>query len=404
MIHQAFVSPTEAGGTRHYELARHCIKAGHNFAIVASDLSYLTGQKVSSGEGFVTEQNADGVRVLRSYTYPSLHTSFVWRVISFLSFMFSSVWAGLKAGPVDVVMGTSPPIFQAFSAWLVSAIRRKPFLLEIRDLWPAFAIDMGVLKNPLLISLSRALERFLYWRADHLLVNSPAYRDYLIDRGIPDEKVSFIANGVDPNMFDPAASGGRVRKEFNLEGKFVVTYAGAIGMANDLSTILKAAQQLSSKNNVHFLLVGDGKERATMESNAREIGLANVTFTGARPKSEMQNFLAASNACVATLKDIPMFRTTYPNKVFDYMAAARPTILAIDGVIREVIEAAHGGIFVRPGSSDDIANAVRRLSENPTEAAEMGAKARDYVVQHFNRHIQAESFLQLLLQLTRSQN
>lgn len=404
LIHQAFVSPTEAGGTRHYELARHCIKAGHKFTIVASDLSYLTGRKVSSGSGFVTEQDADGVHVLRSYTYPSLHTSFLWRVISFLSFMFSSVWAGLKAGPVDIVMGTSPPIFQALSAWLVSAIRRKPFLLEIRDLWPAFAIDMGVLRNPVLIGLSRALERFLYWRADHLLVNSPAYRDYLLNRGIPAEKVSFIANGVDPNMFDPNATGDRIRKEFNLDGKFIVTYAGAIGMANDLSTILKAAQQLHNVKNVHFLLVGDGKERPRIESTAKEMGLASVTFTGARPKTEMQEFLAASNACVATLKDIPMFRTTYPNKVFDYMAAARPTILAIDGVIREVIEAAHGGIFVRPGNCDDLANAVRRLTENPTEATAMGMKAREYVVQRFNRHIQAESFLQLLLRLTSARN
>jgi glycosyltransferase involved in cell wall biosynthesis len=200
-------------------------------------------------------------------------------------------------------------------------------------------------------------------------------------------------------MFDPAAIGDRIRKEFGLKGKFVVTYAGAIGLANDLGTILKAAQQLSSQKSVHFLLVGDGKERPTIEANAKSLGLATVTFTGARPKSEMPDILAASNACVATLKDIPMFRTTYPNKVFDYMAAGRPTILAIDGVIRDVIETARGGIFVRPGNSDELANAVKMLSENPTEAQAMGTRARAYVVDHFNRHVQAESFLELLVKI-----
>lgn len=396
LIHQAFVSPSEAGGTRHYELARHCIAAGHSFTIVASDLSYLTGKKVAGTDALISTHDVDGVRVLRSYTYPSLHTSFVWRVVSFLSFMFTSILAGLRAGPVDVVMGTSPPIFQAFSAWFVSAIRRKPFLLEIRDLWPAFAIDMGVLKNPVLIALSRWLESFLYWRADHLLVNSPAYRDYLINRGIRPEKVSFIANGVDPNMFDPSDDGRRIRDEFDLHGKFVVTYAGAIGMANDLGTILEAAQKLAADSDVHFLLVGDGKERAAIQARAAEMRLKNVTFTGARPKTDMKSFLAASDACVATLRDIPMFKTTYPNKVFDYMAAGRPTLLAIDGVIRDVISESGGGIFIKPGNAEALAAGVAELAANREHSRSMGARARDYVCKFFNRRDQAASFVRLV--------
>lgn len=391
------MSPSEAGGTRHYELAQHCLKAGHKFTIVASDQNYVTGERIPGTSGIVSEQETGGVRVLRSYTYPTLHKSFVWRVVSFLSFMCSSVIAGLKAGKVDVVMGTSPPIFQAFSAWLISALRGKPFLLEIRDLWPAFAIDIGILKNPVLIALSRWLESFLYWRADHLLVNSPAYRDYLLKRGIPESKVSFIANGVEPDMFDPAARGERIRKEFNLDGKYVVTYAGAIGMANDLATILKAAKALSADQCIHFLMVGDGKERATIQNMAKEMGLeSSVTFTGARPKAEMKDFMAASDACVATLKNIPMFKTTYPNKVFDYMAAGRPTVLAIDGVIRDVIETAHGGIFVQPGSSEELAAAVKLLASDPRKSALMGENARNYVVKHFNRSIQAAAFVQLM--------
>lgn len=399
LIHQAFVSPDEPGGTRHYELARHLVGHGHRFTIVASILSYLTGQRTIAHRGLIAAQNLGGVRVLRAYAYPALHRSFFWRVVSFLSFMLTSIGAALRAGSVDIVMGTSPPIFQAVSAWLVAAIRRRPFLLEIRDLWPEFAIGLGVLANPVLISLSRWLECFLYARATHILVNSPAYRDYLLGKGISAVKISLIPNGVDPAKFDPDAQNASVRQQWQLGEKFVVTYAGALGMANDIQTILQAANRLHDRSHIHFLLVGDGKERSNLEALARQMNLPNVTFAGALPKSQMRDVLAASDACVATLKDIPMFRTTYPNKVFDYMAAGRPTILAIDGVIRQVVEAAKGGIFVSPGDDAALADAVRSLSQDRQRARAMGRAGRLYVIEHFNRHRHAEQFEELVQRL-----
>lgn len=404
LIHQAFVSPQEAGGTRHYELARYLVQHGQHFSIVASDLSYLTGQRITESFGLLHKQDIDGVQVLRAYTYPSLHRNFIWRILSFLSFMVTSIWAALRAGPIDLVMGTSPPIFQAVSAWVIAVLRRKPLLLEIRDLWPAFAIDMGVLTNPVLIKLSSWLEDFLYARASHLLVNSPAYRDYLIGKGIHKEKISLIANGVDPSMFLPDVRGEQVRQREKLEGKFVVTYAGALGLANDIPTLLRAADRLREHADIHFLLVGDGKERAHLEAMAQRLQLTNITFTGSRPKSDMAELLAASDACLAILQDIPMFRTTYPNKVFDYMAAGRPTILAIDGVIRQVIEDAHGGRFVAPGDDEALAKTVLELSHNPEQCRAMGASARAYVVKHFDRQSQAEQFALLTRQLVESHN
>lgn len=400
LIHQAFASPDEPGGTRHYEFAREAVGRGHSFTIVASDLSYLTGQSTVQRRGLVTEQDFSGVRVLRVYTYPSLHKSFIWRIVSFLSFMLTSLWAALRAGPVDVVMGTSPPIFQAVSAWLVALLRRRPFLLEVRDLWPEFAIGMGVLRNPLLIALSRRLEGFLYARATRLLVNSPAYRDYLIGKGIQPTKINLIPNGVDPDMFDPGDKGDEVRAEFHLDGQFVVTYAGALGLANDIPTVLRAAERLLPEENIHFLIVGDGKERASLEALAHQLGLKNVTFTGARPKSQMPALLAASDAGLAILQDIPMFRTTYPNKVFDYMAAGRPTVLAIAGVIQRVVEVAQGGVCIPPGDADGLALAILRLSRDTAGAQAMGRSARSYVVEHFNRHCQADQFVNLLERLT----
>jgi glycosyltransferase involved in cell wall biosynthesis len=400
LIHQAFASPEDGGGTRHYEFARHCVQKGHRFSIVASNLSYLSGERVVDEAGLVTEQLLEGIRVLRAYTTPKLHQSFAWRVIAFLSFMLTSVWAGLRVGRVDLVMGTSPPLFQALSAWFVAVVRRCPFLLEIRDLWPEFAIDIGVLANPVLIRLSRWLEHFMYARATHILINSPAYRDYLISRGVAREKITLIPNGVDPDMFDPAADGRDLRERWGLAGKFVVTYAGALGLANDIETILAAARLLRDEPRIHFLLVGDGKERVQLESTAGSWQLSNVTFLGTQPKSAIADILAASDVCVATLKDIPMFRTTYPNKVFDYMAAGRPTVLAIDGVIRGVVESARSGLFVPPGDSEMLADTIRGMSKDNQLVEELGLSAREYVVEHFNRHKQAEDFIGLVDRLT----
>lgn len=376
------------------------VRAGHEMTVVASNLSYKTGQPVVGHRGLVSRHELNGISVLRAYTYPSLHRSFAWRIVSFVSFMLTSTYAALREGSVDLVMGTSPPIFQAASTWLVAWLRRRPFLLEIRDLWPEFAIDMGVLTNPILIALSRWLEHFLYRRASHIVVNSPAYEGYLHGKGVPREKITLIANGVDPTMFDPTARGESMRGRWGLKDEFVVAYTGALGLANDIPTILRAAQRLGHRPDVRFLLVGDGKEKQGLEALAATMGLQNVIFAGSVSKCQMPEVLAAADACVATLMDIPMFRTTYPNKVFDYMAAGRPTILAIDGVIREVIEAAQGGIFVPPGDDQALAGAILGLAEDRARARALGESARAYVVEHFDRHRQAEQFAALLQRLT----
>jgi glycosyltransferase involved in cell wall biosynthesis len=396
LIHQAFVSNDEPGGTRHYELGRRLVASGQSFTVVASDVSYQTGERVVPHARLMTESSEDGIRILRAYTYSALHKSYFSRVISFLTFMMTSVVAGASAGKPDLVMGTTPPIFQAISAWVLSILRRRPFLLEVRDLWPEFAIDIGLLKNPMLIRLARWLEDFLYSRADHLLVNSPAYRDYLIQKGIDPQKISFIPNGVDPDMFDPSLRAERFRRQYELDGKFVATYSGAIGMANDIDALLRSAEALKDRRDIHILVVGDGKERRRLESEAKKLGLKNITFAGSFPKSQMEEVLAASDACIAILRNISMFTTTYPNKVFDYMAAGRPVILAIDGAIRKVLETAGGGIFVPPGNPQALAEAIVQLADNPEQARSMGLNARAYVVEHFNRDDHARQFADLI--------
>ena len=399
LINQVFVSPEEPGHTRHFELGKYLKDHGHELVIVASDLNYQTGQRTVERSGLYAEQNFEGVRVLRSYVYPAIHRSYIWRIIAFFSFMFSSTLTALHVKDVDLVLGTTPPIFQAVSAWAVAVLRRKPFLLEVRDLWPEFGISMGVLKNPVIIALSRWLEMFLYRRATHILVNSPAYREYMLAKGVSADKVTYIPYGTDVEMFNPAIDSISIRKELNLDNKFVVLYAGALGQANDIDTLLRAAERLKKYDKIHFVLFGDGKERARLEAEAKRMGLTNVLFAGTRPKKEMPLIVASADACLAILQDIPAFRTTYPNKVFDYMAAGRASIIAIDGITRELIESSRGGVYVNPADDTMLAQKILEMSRDPVQVRAMGLNAREYLVKNLDRRDKLNETLGLLEKL-----
>ena len=385
LVNQAFVSFDEPGFTRHFEMAKYLRERGHEMVIVASDVNYQTGQRIVEHRGFVAEQEIEGVRVLRAFMLPSLHRNYFWRIVSFVGFMFSAVWTSLKVKDADLVVGTSPPIFQAFAAWMAAFLLRKPFVFEVRDLWPQFAIDMQVIKNPVVIYLAHAVEKFLDSRAAHILVNSPAYKPYIVGRGIPADKITFIPYGTDVSMFTPDVDGSQVRREFGLNDKFVALYAGAMGQANDIYTLLRAAARLCDEPKIQIALFGDGKEGANLRAEVSRLGLDNVIFAGAAPKTKMPAVVAAADVCIAILQDIPGFRMTYPNKVFDHMAAGRATVLVIDGVIREVIEASGGGAFVPPGDDERLAQVLRELADDPVRVKRMGEQARAYLVQNFDR-------------------
>jgi glycosyltransferase involved in cell wall biosynthesis len=390
LIHQAFAALDEPGGTRHHEFARLLVARGHRVTVIASPVSYLTGSKASEGSG-----HEPGIRILRAPVYSAHHKSFVHRVFAFLSFMAASFLLGLRVRQVDLVWGTSPPIFQGVTAWLLARLKRVPFLFEVRDLWPQFAIAVGVLKSPLLIRLSLWLERFLYRRADRMMVNSPAYVEHVQGRGA--RRVELVPNGADPAMFDPADEGADFRGAHGLQERYVVLYAGAHGMSNDLGVALEAAARLEkTAPQVCLVFLGDGKEKPALQVRAAELGLGNVLFLPPVPKSEMAAALAAADACLAILKPIEEYKTTYPNKVFDYMAAGRPVVLAIDGVIREVVESAGCGLFAPPGEPAALAEAIRELAADPPAGRRMGLAGRRHLEEHFSREKIGEQLLRLL--------
>jgi glycosyltransferase involved in cell wall biosynthesis len=394
IIHQAFASIDEPGGTRHYEFACLLSARGHQVTVIASPVSYLTG--ASSPPVFEKNEGGQGgVKILRAPVYRAHHKSFFHRTLAFVSFMLSSFWLGLGVKNVDVVWGTSPPIFQGVTAWTLARLKRAKFLFEVRDLWPQFAIAVGVLTNPLLIRLSEWLERRLYRAADRVMVNSPGFAAHVTGRGA--RTVELVPNGADPEMFDPADNGESFRAGHHLENKFVALYAGAHGMSNDLGVVLEAARLLAETTpQVQVVLLGDGKEKAALQAQAAGRGLSNMTFLPPVPKSGMPVVLAGADACIAILKPLDEYKTTYPNKVFDYMAAGRPLALAIDGVIREVMDAAGCGLFARPGDPVALAEAIRLLAADPVRSRLMGLAGRGYLEKHFSRAAIGARLLKLL--------
>jgi glycosyltransferase involved in cell wall biosynthesis len=394
LIHQAFAAIHEPGGTRHHELALFLANRGHRVTIIASPVSYLTGEVARDA---VSPSGHKRIHIIRPRVYAALHRSFFHRVLNFLSFMVSSFWAGLQVREVDLVWGTTPPLFQGVTAWLLARLKGVPFLFEVRDLWPAFAVAVGVLKNKLLIKASEWLERRLYNWADVLVINSPGFKTHVESRG--GGKVFLVPNGADVTMFHPDDQGIAFRRGHQLEDEFIVLYAGAHGMSNDLGVLLEAAALLGDLEKLAVVLLGDGKEKAKLKARARAMGLENVYFLPPLPKDEMSGALAAADVCVATLKPIEMYKTVYPNKVFDYMAAGRPVILAIDGVIRDVVEKADAGIPVPPGDPHALADAIRKMMRDRQKGRILGQNGRKYVEKQFDRTVLAGKLIQIMTTL-----
>ena len=397
LIHQAFAALDEPGGTRHHEMAQYLADEKMQISIVTSPVNYLTGNDQKSSS--ISKDKNGLIRIYRTYTYPALHKSFFHRLISFLSFMFSSFFKCLTIKNVDLVWGTTPPIFQSFTAWLVARLKGVPYLLEVRDLWPAFAIAVGVLKSPILIQLSLWLETFLYRHANCIVVNSPGFIDHVMKKG--GKRIEIIPNGTDTRKFTPIDK-HKARSILGWPEKFIVLYAGAHGISNDLEILLQSAEELKQNEDIFFLFIGDGKEKPNLIALAESLKLRNVCFSPPLPKNKIFQALSAADACIAILKPLEMYKTTYPNKVFDYMAAAKPVILAIDGVIREVVEKAQCGIFCEPGNPTEISKAINFLYNNQAEAEKMGINGRSYLEKHFDRQEIAEKLCKLIKEMIKN--
>ncbi|MDE2237931.1 MAG: glycosyltransferase family 4 protein, partial [Elusimicrobia bacterium] len=303
VLHQFFLGANDPGGSRFNELTRFWSRRGHDVTVVTGNLHHGTGRvDPRFRRRWVAEERlADGVRVLWCYVPRSYMHGYLGRFFGYVAFMVSSTLATLVyAGPQDVVIASSPPLTIGLNAWFIAAIKRIPFVFEIRDLWPEFAIEMGVLRNPILIKLAYALERFIYRRANRINVLTPAFRRHLTaKKGIEEGRIIHIPNGADLSLFRPGPKDNWVREKHGWGGRFVAIYVGAHRKANYLWQLFDAAEALREHPDILLALVGDGNERRQLAAEAARRRLPNLQMIGAQPKKIIGDFINAADVGVA---------------------------------------------------------------------------------------------------------
>ncbi len=382
-------------------MTRVWARDGHQVTVVAGTLNYATGEVPERYRGrWVVKEKDGAITVWRCYVPRSYGPSYSGRMWAFFAFTFSAATAVLRAGRPDVVIATSPPLVTSIPGWIAARLLRQvPLIFEIRDLWPESAVTTGVLsQNGLLTQLLYRLERWACRSADRVNVLSPAFRDDLVKRGlVPPEKIMFVPNGADLGHFQPGSRDNAVRREFGWGERSVALYAGAHGRANAIGQLVDAAAHLSDRPDILLACVGDGPERLRWEENARLRGLMNIAFLGPQAKERMPEFVSACDIGLAVLQDNPTFRTVYPNKVFDYMACERPTIVAIDGVARTLVcEEAQAGLFVPPEDGGALAGAIERLADDRPLRERLGRNGRAWVLANASREVLARKYVQAM--------
>ena len=405
ILHQHYLGKDEGGGSRFNQFAKYWAEKGHKVTIIAGTVHYATGKKAPQYKRrwLVREQSGPNIQVLRAYVAGSYNRSFLGRLWAYFSFALSATLVGLfNSGKQDVVIASSPPLLIGIPAYIISRVKRVPLVFEVRDLWPQFAIETGVLTRPSIIRLSYWLEKFLYRKARRINVLTPAFYDALVQKGVSPEKLAVITNGADLDLFQPGDRNNWVRTQYEWGDRFVVLYTGAHGLANQLGQLLEVARGLREDKDILLVLVGDGMEKRRLEAQAREYKLANVQFIETQPKGRIADFTNAADVGTAVLKRLEGFKTVYPNKVFDYMACAKPVILAIDGVARSLVEKAKAGLYAEPEDPDQIREAVLTLYHNRSLAQEYGRNGYDFVRRHFSRERLAEDYERLLLEVVTS--
>ena len=394
LIHQYFLEPGDGGGSRFNEMARVWVEEGHQVEVLAGMVHYATGEKLPEykGKRFVRRVQ-EGVDVLRCDVSDDYNTNFFGRLKGYLSFVGSSTQAGLTKllRKPDVILVTSPPLFVGITSTILGLFKRTPFVFEVRDLWPESAIDTGVLTSKPLIKAAYAFERFIYWRANLVNVLTPAFRQKLIEvKGVPEDKVIFIPNAADFTLAEAVAEDfdrDAFRQNRGWTDKVVITYVGAHGVANHLDQILDTAALLrNDRPEVLFVLIGGGMRKAALKERAQRDGLDNVEFIDSVPKAEVFRYIIASDFGTSVLKRVETFKTIYSNKTFDYMACRVPVLLAIDGVSRELVEAADCGRFIEPEDPQDFKEVIEFYLGLPrAEWKRQGDSGHAYATEHFDR-------------------
>ncbi len=396
-----FAPEIGAPQARLYDLSSAWVRNRHEVTAITGFPNHPTGilRDEDRGKLWASEQ-INGIRVLRNWLYATPNEGFVKKTLGHLSFMVTAVLFGLpRLGKIDVLIVSSPTFFSVISAWLMSLVKRVPFVFEVRDLWPAVFVDLGVLKNPWLIKILEAMEMFLYHRAALVVTVTESFRDTLIKRGISGDKIVTVTNGADIEFFQSSGNQLRdeIRQECGLENKFTVMYLGAHGISHSLETIVRAADVLRDETSVCFLLVGEGAEKNKLVELKQQLNLPNLMMLPGQPKARVPGFYQAADVCLVMLRDVPLFTTFIPSKMFEIMAAARPIIAAVKGESEEILRRSGNAVLIEQEDPASLAAAVMQLQADLTRRDQMAQEGREFVIKNYSRESLAEKYMNALV-------
>jgi glycosyltransferase involved in cell wall biosynthesis len=399
--------PDSPGGTRHFDFARELVKQGHQVSIFASSFEHRTRkeERLTKNQCYRREEfNGVGFIWVRTFPY---HKGNDWRrVLNMLSYSFRVVPLGLRLKETpDVILASSPHPFAGLSGWLLAKLKRTKFVFEVRDLWPQSLVEIGGYSNKsLVVKLLRVLEKFLYRRAKKIVVLPPNALEYIKKLGIPGDKVVHISNGVSPETFSRSEAGlpealDKTIASLKSEGKLLVVYTGAHGIANALDTIMEAARLIQDRgiDKVHFLMVGEGPEKEGLMRKAKDWKLSNISFHEAIAKESIPVLLKASDIAVLSWRRSSLYEYGLSaNKLWDYMFCAKPIAWAINTLADPVAET-NCGLTVPAEDAEAMAQAIVKLSGlSDNERREMGKRGHDYVMKYQSVPVLAERLLEVM--------
>lgn len=371
-----------------FELAETLKDLGHKVTVLTSIPPKEEGERRKFFENFLFKRKVSGINVIGISTLPIHKTNApaIIRGIGQLLNGFAYFMAGLFIKKIDVSLAYSPPLTLGLAGLFLHMVKRVPHVFNVQDLVPQYAIDLGILTNITLISLIKTIEHFIYRHVQCITVHSQGNKDYMIAEGVPAEMVHIVPNWVDPELVKPGDKDNDFRKSNNLQGKFIVLFAGVLGFAQDLDTVVDSGAFLKEHEDIVLLIVGEGVEEERLKKKVKDLGLQNVQFHEFVSKEEYPNVVAASDACLAPLQK-SLKCPVVPSKILGYMSGGRPVItsLPLDGDAPVVINSANCGICVEPGEPEKLAQAITELYGDRSKCENFGENGRDYILENHER-------------------
>jgi len=371
-----------------FELAETLKKFGHQVVVLTSIPEPVEGEKRTFWQQFIYKHKVSGIDVIGISSLP-IHRSNAPAIVRGVGQLVNGLAYfiyGVFLRKFDVSIAYSPPLTLGLVGLFLNKIRGIPHVFNVQDLVPQYAIDLGLLTNKTLIRLIKTIEHFVYRNVQVITVHSQGNKDYLIGEDVPEQKVAIVPNWVDPDIVTPGPKDNEFRSKNDLQGKFVVLFAGVLGFAQDLDTILESASFLKCAPEIIILIVGEGVEKERLQKKAVGLGLSNVVFHAFVSKEQYPEVVAASDVCLASLHK-SLKCPVIPSKILGYMSGARPVItsLSLEGDAPHVINNADCGICVEPGEPQKLAEAILRLFNDPERCDTYGANGRVHTLQFYSR-------------------